>query len=301
MARLPEFIPPMLCKLGEAFDSDAHVYEIKWDGTRSLAFIEDGDYRLLNRKRRDQKARYPELAFMAELPDGCVLDGEIVIITDGKPDFGGMLVREQAQTPAKIAAVQRSHPAVYVAFDLLYHGGRDLMRAPLEERRAALEALVQAQDEARLVFSEGIVAGGLAFFEHVKAEELEGMVAKSLGSRYLPGQRTELWTKHKLERSITCAIIGFVPERDDDFKSLIIAAEEGGQLRCVGRVGGGIDAVMRRRLCELLYARLRSEPLIECSEDGLWVEPGLLCEVKFLEHTRAGGLRAPVFQALLQA
>jgi hypothetical protein len=109
---LPDFVPPMLAKIGrEPFVSDEHLFEIKWDGTRAIALVEGGDYRLLNRKRRPAKERYPELKALASLPPGTVLDGEICVLVEGKPAFSGMLQREQARGERRIKELARVLPA----------------------------------------------------------------------------------------------------------------------------------------------------------------------------------------------
>ena len=94
--KLPSFIPPMLARSGEPFDSEDHLFEIKWDGTRALAFVERGACRLLNRRRLEISERYPELSFLPKLDAGTILDGEIVVLRDGKPDFDLLLSREHA-------------------------------------------------------------------------------------------------------------------------------------------------------------------------------------------------------------
>src|SRR6516225_2958651 len=99
---LPSFIPPMLAKLGKPFDSENYSFEIKWDGTRTLAFIERDRYRLVNRRHIQITERYPEFAFLQKLPAGTVLDGEMVVLSGGKSDFHRLQAREQAQQPLKI-------------------------------------------------------------------------------------------------------------------------------------------------------------------------------------------------------
>ena len=134
-------------------------------------------------------------------------------------------------------------------------------------------------------------------------------MAKRLASPYEPGRRTDAWLKIKQKHRLHCAIVGFLAE-GDDIRSLIIAArsddqedqsdlQQDAQLRCVGRVGSGLTAAMRRRLAELLFSRQRATPFLPCEEDGLFVEPGLYCVVSYLERTRSGQLRAPVFLDLI--
>src|SRR4051794_4444788 len=97
---LPDFIPPMLAEYGEPFDSEEYLFEIKWDGTRALAFVDStGTFRLINRRRVDLNGRYPDLSFLGQLPPGTVFDGEIVVLKNGKPEFNSVQSREQARAP----------------------------------------------------------------------------------------------------------------------------------------------------------------------------------------------------------
>jgi ATP-dependent DNA ligase len=192
---LPRFVPPMLAKPGVPFDSQEHLFELKWDGTRVLAFVDSNGYRLVNRHRADVTDRYPELEFLDNLPKGVILDGEVVVLRQGKPDFGLLLSRNQARASLKIQTLAQTFPATYVVFDLLYDRFESLLALPLQARRQRLETPVRDCANSRLVFSEGIVGAGRAFFEAVCRKGLEGVVAKRLDSRYRPGRRA--WIKIK--------------------------------------------------------------------------------------------------------
>ena len=194
---LPAFVPPMLAQPGSPFDSDQHLFEIKWDGTRMLAFVDDAGYRLSNRHRGDRTEQYPEFAFLAQASTGTILDGEMVVLHDGQPDFRRLLSRDQARRPLTIRLLARSLPATYVVFDLLYCRYRSLLAEPLQQRRALLRQLVQEIDQPVLVLSEGIVGAGTTFFQQVCQLGLEGVVAKRLRSRYRPGRRAGAWIKIK--------------------------------------------------------------------------------------------------------
>ena len=100
----------MLAQPGTPFDSDRHLFEVKWDGTRALAFIDRDGYRLLNRRRAEIASRYPELECLRGLRPGTVLDGEVVVLRDGKPDFGLLMSREQTRTEIRIRASARATP-----------------------------------------------------------------------------------------------------------------------------------------------------------------------------------------------
>jgi bifunctional non-homologous end joining protein LigD len=194
---LPAFVSPMLAQKGEPFDSGEHLFEIKWDGTRMLAFVEGGGYRLVNRHRAERTLQYPEMACLTELPAGVILDGEVVVFHEGRPDFGRLLSRDQAGSPFKIRLSARSMPATYVVFDLLYEGYCSLLDRPLVERRERLRQLVEDLRRPQVVLSEGIVGPGRVLFEEVCRLGLEGVVAKRLSSRYRPGKRTTAWLKIK--------------------------------------------------------------------------------------------------------
>lgn len=289
----------MLSEPRAAFDSPDYLFEIKWDGTRTLAFIEDGGYRLVNRRRIDMTERYPEFAFLAKLPEGTVLDGEVVVLQGGKPDFPLLESREQARSPLKIRTKALATPATFIVFDLLYAGFEPILKRPLVERRRELEDLVRKANNPLLVFSDAVVGQGKAFFEHACRENLEGVVAKRMTSPYLPGKRTDAWCKIKKQAELICAIIGFLPEGQDDFRSLILATQDDGKLTCCGKVGSGFDRAMRKRLNDLLWSSLRPKPLVPCKIKGKWLEPGLFCRVSFMERTSGGDLRAPAFKELI--
>ncbi|MBZ0269992.1 DNA ligase, partial [bacterium] len=276
----------MLAKIGQPFDDPDWLFEIKWDGTRALAFAEGGDYRLINRNRNVVRERYPELGALARLPDGTIVDGEITVLVDGKPSFRGMLRREQARGPARFRTLAGELPAVYVAFDLLWTGGREITDQPLETRREALREIVAALDAPNIQFSQGIVGEGIATFEHACAQELEGVVAKRRNSVYRPGMRTDSWLKIKRTQHVAAVVLGYLPAGRNDLKSLVIGIEEEGTLIPVGRVGSGLDDITRARLVETLRAHATEGPVVAVPrygpEEVAWVEPAIYCEVKYL-------------------
>jgi ATP-dependent DNA ligase len=189
----------MLAKRGVPFDSSEHVFEVKWDGTRVLALVEQDGCRLVNRHRADVTDRYPDLGFLSTLPAGTVLDGEVVVLQNGKPSFGLLLSRNQVRAPLKIQILARILPVTYVVFDLLYERYESLLAQPLGTRRKRLEKLIQGCAHPRLVFSQGVVGPGKAFFAEICRQGLEGMMVKRLISRYRPGRRSDAWIKIKQE------------------------------------------------------------------------------------------------------
>jgi ATP-dependent DNA ligase len=188
----------MLAVAGAPFDSPEHVFEVKWDGVRALAAGGPGAWALWGRGGVDYAGRYPELAFLARLPAGTVLDGELVRPGPaGVPTLAAVLRRHQLVQPARVAAAARAEPVSLVAFDLLALAGRSLLAEPLHTRRAALQELLADLGEPGLVFSPGVVGAGRAFFDLVVAQGHEGMMAKHRDSRYRPGRRSAAWVKVK--------------------------------------------------------------------------------------------------------
>jgi DNA ligase D-like protein (predicted ligase) len=291
----------MLAKPSKAFDSDNYLFEVKWDGIRTLAFIEGGSYRLLNRRQRDMTDSYPEFRFFQELPSGTVLDGEVVVLRQGRSHFGRLESREYARSPLKIRCLARTTPATFMAFDLLFEGHRSCLARPLQERRERLARLVRAAKHPQLLLSESITGNGTALFREASARGLEGIVAKRPGSRYQPGKRSGAWIKVKRWETTVCAIIGFEPWGRNNFHSLILASLVDGQLRYVGKVGTGFEGSLRAKLNELLRSRLQSKPLVACKVRGQWVRPGLYCFLSYLERTAGQEFRVPVFMRLLES
>ncbi len=180
------------------------------------------------------------------------------------------------------------------------------MDRPLVERRGILERIVKDSSCPPLMLSAAVEASGKALYQSACAQGLEGVMAKRMSSRYAAGKRNGAWIKIKRRQRIQAAIIGFIEKEGNDFQSLLIASsglagEEGGPLRYVGRVGGGFTAAARAEVNVLLRRRPRPRPLVACPERGKWVEPGLYCTVSFAEMTAAGMLRAPVFEAMIEA
>lgn len=304
MPRLPEFVAPMLARSAPPFDSEQHLFEIKWDGTRAIALVDgdDGALRLHNRNRFDLTARFPELDCLRALPPGTALDGEVVLLVDGKPDFEAVMARDKVRDAAHARRLAARHPVTYAVFDQLWDGFRDLRDEPLATRRAHLQRTLEAAG-ARLgsfvVFSDGVVGAGRAFFEQAAQQGLEGVVAKRLDSRYLSGQRSDAWLKVKRRESLHCVILGYVLD-GNRLTSLVVATDDGGTLKSVGRVGSGLTDAMCTTLLERLRALRRDTPLVPCDErEAQWVEPSLFCLVRYVERTGAGNLRAPVFVRLV--
>ncbi len=300
---LPRFIKPMLAKLSPPFDSPRFLYEIKWDGTRCLFFIENQKIRLQNRRLRDITYRYPEFW---DLPkqisrDGIVLDGEIVVLREGRPVFRLLQEREHVVSPVKIEALAKRLPATYMVFDLLYLDGESIMDRPLRERRELLAEIIP--ESPYVVESRYILEKGTTFFEHVIAQGFEGVMAKEIESPYLPGKRVDFWLKFKPRQKRKCLVVGYLLRPDGTLKSLLVAepTEEGLVFR--GRVASGLNTKLSDELLSILPKLEMEKPppmkgLDKAPRGAKWVRPEIECVVSFQELTSHQQFRAPVLEEI---
>ena len=308
---MPSSIHPMLATATEKpFDSAEWLFEIKWDGYRAVAFIDDGQVRLVSRNQNDLSAQFPELATLPQFAKArrAILDGEIVALDDeGRPSFSLMQQRTGFRPGKPRLGRREGVPVIYYAFDLLYLDDFDLRRVALERRKTLLRE--HLADSAVVRFSDHYAENGLALFQAAQQKGLEGIVAKKRTSLY-DETRSRDWLKIKITRQQECVVGGYTdPEGSRDFLgSLVLGLYDGhGRLIHVGQVGSGFD----QRGLKYVFAEL--EPLASEKNPfygeigGLrkvhFVRPKLVAEIKFSEWTHEtdeGGpkLRAPVFLGL---
>ncbi len=296
----------MLASSGQPFDSKDHLFEIKWDGIRTLAFFNQGQVRLQSRRLLDSTVRYPEIVeALQKIPASGVLDGEIVVLEGSKPSFERVLAREQVRTPETAAFRAREHPAAYMVFDLLYLNDLELLEEPLSRRKERLSQFMATHSSSQLVESAYVLERGVALFREAVEQGLEGVVAKTLTSPYLSGKRTPYWVKVKPKRKLDCVVLGTVLERGGGrVKSLVLGAYRQGLLVWMGNVGSGLDSKTLEQLENSLGPLEGSPPeglSISAPGEVRWLRPALVVRVQYLETTREGRLRAPVFVGFVEA
>jgi bifunctional non-homologous end joining protein LigD len=290
-------VAPMKATLGTMPHDDAGwAFEVKWDGYRTLAFVEDGAVRLQSSNLYDVTHKYPELR---SLPEGvgarrAILDGELVVLDDqGRPRF------ELIQ--------QHQRQAALFVFDVLALDEHDVIGLPYEERRRLLGEVLEPGDNWAAPAHR--IGGGKELQEATAAQELEGVMAKRLGTAYRPGTRTKEWRKVKHRRKAQVVIGGYsagTGNRTSTFGALLVGRWVDGTLAFAGGVGTGFT---QRRL-EELGARLRALRTAECPFDpppptayrrgAVWVEPVLEAEVEITEFTNEGYVRQASFIDLVE-
>ena len=305
-ARPPTFEPMMAQPAAAPFDDDGWLFEVKWDGHRCLAALEQDGTRLTSRTGRDVTGQFPELDGLHRqlVARNAVIDGEIVAFDqEGQPSFERMQDRFH-RSPEELARHRGRVPVQFLAFDLLWLDGEALLELPLVDRWARLaEVLVEGTD-VRL--SQAVSGRGEAFFAQVKGLGLEGVVAKRLASPYRPGTRSPDWRKVKAVRRQDCVIVGWTRGkggRAATLGSLMLAVYDGGRLRYAGNVGTGFTHAFLERLLPELEKREVGEPPVEVPPDprlrgARWLRPELVCEVEYVAWTDDGRLRAASFKGI---
>jgi len=326
VAQMPRFLPPQQATLAEqAPEGEDWLHEVKFDGYRALARIDNGTAEIRSRTDKDWTEPYAALAKeMSELPVGsAMLDGEIVVqLPDGTTSFDALrrLPRAAAEMPKRPRRTGRrdagrndgtSGRLLYYAFDLLYLNGFDLRDVAIEERRRLLrQVLAQAGasgrgESGRILFSDHIPGDGPAVLEQACGLGLEGVVSKRASSRYRAGVRGGDWIKTKCRHEQEFVIGGYTDPAGarTGFGALLLGVYRDGRLRYVSRVGTGFDEKLLLSLGERLRELELDDPPFDenlpKSRTGFhWVRPELVAQVAFLEWTAAGGIRHPSFKGL---
>lgn len=303
---LPEVFTPMLATSAERpFDSPEYWFEVKWDGVRVLAFCKSGGTRLYSRTHREITHQYPEFADLhTRLSiENAVFDGEIFAPDEkGRPSFELLQQRIGLTRPSDVRRAVAVVPVQMVCFDLPFAGGKWVSELPLADRFERLSSALSF--EGRILKAEPVPERGIPLFEAAQENDLEGIVAKQISSKYLPGKRTRAWMKIKALNRIDCVIGGWSPgrgSRTGSFGSLMLGLYGDGELTYIGSVGTGFtDTSLRHLLGELERLEADRSPFDKPPPvpGARFLKPELVCEVEYREMTTGLRLRAPSYKGL---
>jgi len=304
-AAMPKDVSPMLATLvDKPFDEKGWEYEIKWDGYRTLAYLNKGKVELRSRNNKSFEKYYPVYDALKEWDRSAVLDGEIVVLNDkGQSNFNA-LQNWRSEADGEL---------IYYVFDVLWLEGKDLTGLPLSERRKLLEGIVPAEGIVR--YSESFDASGTEFFAAAQKMGLEGIMAKRMDSLYTPAVRTREWLKIKTAMRQEVVIGGYTRNEGTSklFSSLLVGVYEKGQLVYTGKIGTGFTEKMQKEMMKQMKpleqkqspfatvpdvnkpSRFRPDPP---DAKATWLKPKLVCEVSFREMTEDGVMRHPSFEGM---
>jgi DNA ligase D-like protein (predicted ligase)/DNA ligase D-like protein (predicted 3'-phosphoesterase) len=293
---------PMLAQLTEApFNSKEWIFEIKWDGIRAISYV---DGKLSVRSRNDKELRYnfPELEELTILTKNVVLDGEIVVIRDGKADFQTLSERSRTSSIRNIEHMTRQFPATYVVFDILEKDSEPLIDVPLIDRKRILKDVVK--EGRHVILSMFVEQEGEAYYDAALKKGIEGIMAKKKDSPYESGVRSSNWLKIKKLMSCDCVIFGYTigeGNRKDTFGALILGLYDERKPIYVGKVGTGFSQTNIEDLIRSFQElKVDQESLsgVDIPEKIKWLKAKLVCEVAYQNITRDGRLRMPRFRGL---
>ncbi len=291
-------IKPMLIGTeGQPFDSEEYIFELKLDGERSIAYLDIDKTILKNKRSMLMLPKVPELAEIHKNVNvRCILDGELAVIKDGKPDFFEIQKRSMMSNPVKIDMAAKKYPACFTAFDILYCEDKQVTDLTLMERKALLQEAVKSED-SRFAVSRFIEKNGIQFYNLAEQRELEGIVAKRKDSKYYFDKRTKDWIKIKYLQDDDFVVLGYVP-KENSMNSIILGQYRNGQLVYQGHVTLGVGGEPFRRIKALDKTSCPFSEIPKGNENAVWVTPKLVCTVKYMMKTESGGMRQPVFKGL---
>lgn len=299
-------VEPMLATLvNEPFDDPDWIYEVKWDGYRAVAFMNEGAVSMKSRNNKSFNEKfYSVYNTLTKMKLNAILDGEVVVVgTSGKADFGG-LQNWRSEADGDL---------VYYVFDVLWYEGYDLKALTLLERKAILEHILPESNS--IMLSQVFDTSGIEFLKAAKKMDLEGIMAKRKDSTYHVKNRTKEWLKIKANKRQEVVIGGYTKNEGTSkrFSSLLLGVYEGKDLIYTGKVGTGFNAKDQKEMMKMFEPLVTDKPPFSAEPDVnkpsrfrpdpphatvTWLKPKLLCEVSFTELTSDGIMRHPSFQGM---
>ena len=275
----------------KAFNDKDWIFEIKWDGYRAIAEIEEGEVQLYSRNGLSFNSKYPIVANeLKKIKHDAVLDGEIVILDEeGRSSFQKLQHYEE----------NTQYPICYCVFDLLELNGQDICDQPLLERKKLLRALLRKNNVIK--YSDHIAEKGIDFFNLTGKQGLEGIMGKDGKSLYQKGVRTTDWLKIKHHKSDELIIVGYTQPTGSRkyFGALVLAVRDKNGLKYAGHTGSGFtERSLKEVYDKLKPLKTEKSPFAEKVKTNMpvtWVKPKYVCEIKFTEWTSDGKMRHPIF------
>lgn len=294
-------ISPMLLEhISKPFNSEDYIFELKLDGIRCLAYLDERQTILKNKRNKDVTDVYPELKQIhKQIKKRCILDGELVSLNkDGSPNFFALQKRSLLTDKFRIELEMEKNKVNFVAYDILYLDDKQTTNLTLTERKKMLENNIKENELlsiSRIVENEGI-----KLFELTQQLSLEGIVAKKKNSTYQIGKRSKDWIKIKNLIDEDFYICGLMFDEDNQIKDLVLTTKANGKYINRGKVYLNISKDEQNFILKFALKHTKNKPLFDIYSDKniLWIEPKLVCTVQYMMLTKDGKMRQPVFKGL---
>lgn len=296
-----EYKPMMAQSRNKAFDDPHWLFEVKWDGIRALAYL-GKDLSIRSRNQKELLNKFPELKELTQLASDVVLDGEIIVMKDGRVNFKAILQRNQVSDKRDIEFMQSRYPVTYVVFDILEMDSESLLDLPLVERKKELKS--RLQEGKYVVHSSTIDEHGLNYYQAVIQKNIEGIIAKRKQSTYQPGVRSSDWLKIKRIKTLDAIIFGYTTgtgSRTNTFGALLLGLYDDKNPVYIGKVGTGFtdnDLLQIKTKLDNLTSKTPWFNESDIPLDSTWVKSRLVATVGYQQLTDDSRLRSPRFQRL---
>lgn len=280
--------PMLLDEVDKPFDDKNYLFELKFDGIRAIIYASPNEIIIKNKNGIIINDTFPELLSIKDnIKEKCIFDGEIVLMQDGKPSFQKLQERALLKDKKKIKFFEKNYPVTFVCFDIIYKN-KDLIELSLLKRKKILEKI---PNNDYFIKSKVVDTYGKKLFNFVKNKDLEGIVAKLKNSKYLIGERSNNWIKIKNIKEADF-VIGAYQEREH-VASLILGKWVDNKLHFVSKVSIGKNKNDYKLIKSCKKTKNKFVNFFD--ENYTYIEPKYICTIQFLEMTRDGHLRHPVF------
>ena len=306
-ADFPKVFKPMLATLvNEPFDDPDWVYEVKWDGYRALAYINQGQVEILSRNKKSFNDKfYPIPEILKAWKFSAVLDGEIIVLNEKGVSNFNALQNWRSEADGEL---------VYYVFDIVWYEGKSLMAMSLSQRQEILQKVLPLDDD-RVRISKVFNASGTEFYNAAAKMGLEGIIAKKADSLYSPDYRSKEWLKIKVNKRQEVVVAGFTRNEgtSKQFSSLLLGVFENGKLHYAGKVGTGFSDKLQKEMMQQFEPLITQQsPFVSIPDynkpsrfrpnppkaNATWLKPELVCEISFAEVTEDGVFRHPSFEGM---
>lgn len=290
--------PMLIGATGEPTDDENYIYELKYDGERAIVYLDDkAGTELRNKRNRNLLPTFPELSEIHKRVKGrVILDGEYIVLKDGRPNFAEVQKRSLMNNSFKIKLAAERLPVSFIAFDILYKDGKELTDLPVEKRK---EILFQTVSESPRIAVSKHIQDGVAFFEIAERQVLEGVVAKKKGSLYHFGKRTKDWVKIKTFLDDDFIVCGYIRKSNNTSSIVLGQYNQQKELIYKGHVTMGVSGTDFKKIQateEIENPFFKALP--KGNEKAIWIRPEHVCKVEFMEYTSNGGMRRSIFKGL---
>ena len=283
--------PMLISERVDPYDDEESIFELKFDGIRCIAYIDDQTTDLRNKRNMMLLPRFPELELLHEdCRHKCILDGELNVLVNGKPDFYEVQRRTILTDPFKIQLAYKKHPANFVAYDILYYKDKQVTYLPLMERKKLLDEVISESNI--LSKSRYVEANGIAIYKFAEENGLEGVVGKKKTSLYWFGKRSKDWKKIKVLKEEDFVCIGYMFNKNSMTTLILAKYDDNDELVITNHVSLGVSIAKLRQH----GMKVSNCPILNLKgyADATWVDP-MVCTIEYMPSEKEG-IRQPTFK-----